>query len=184
MSRPAWRGSTCIPRGNHCRFLFSASERPPAGGRYTVATSIERECVVVGALNLAAGHGASARHMHLVSDNGTSRTVQAVAWDRHWRELLPRVRFRIVRFVCAEYLSCGFTPEYNNLAIDKNAGRAAARRRKRRAECPSVGPGIVHGVESRVEIVRIHAAGDGVNFTVDNGNAHMIALADERLRAC
>jgi hypothetical protein len=82
--------------------------------------------VVVGALYLTAWHGPTPRHVNHVADDGAGCPMQAVAWDRHRRELLPCVRLGVVGLVGAEYLSGRLAAEDDNFAIDVDAGGAAA----------------------------------------------------------
>jgi len=89
------------------------------GGRFFAST--EGECVVVGALNLPPGYRTSARYVHHVADDGAGRSVQAVARDRHRRELLPAVGLRIIGLVCAEDFAGCFAAKYDNLAVDIDA---------------------------------------------------------------
>src|SRR5215469_17450720 len=88
---------------------------------WTLFPSAEGEGVVIGALDAAAGNGPAAGHVNHVADDGDGGAVQSVARDRHRRERLPGIGFRIVGLVGAEHTPSGLAAENDDLAVDIDA---------------------------------------------------------------
>ena len=108
--------------------------------------------------------------------------METVARDCHRRQLLPRVRLRIISLIGAEHLPGSLAAEYDDFAVDIDARWTAAWRGKRCAEGPGIGLWVVNRIEAGIEIIRVHTASDGMDFSINNGNAHVVTLADKWLR--
>ena len=93
-SRPASPELICARRGKFRSVVKVAAALARGRPFFMRAVSAEGKGVVIGALHLAAGHRAAARHMHHVADHRAGRAMQAVARDRHRRERFPGVGLR------------------------------------------------------------------------------------------